>query len=135
MTWAKDITCMHYLYKMQKPVDEMSRETLRQFLNFRVNFIQEELDELKSATESGKPIDAEETVDALIDICVVAIGTLDLFDVDADKAWKEVLCANLQKEPGKKEGRDNPLGLPDLKKPKNWSAPDHTGNHGKFGRL
>ena len=28
------------------------------------------------------------------------------------------------------EGRPNPLGLPDLTKPEDWEAPDHSGNYG-----
>jgi len=36
----------------------------------------------------------------------------------------------MSKEVGIKEGRDNPLGLPDLVKPAGWLAPDHSGNHG-----
>ena len=74
--------------------------------------------------------DAEEIVDGLIDLCVVAIGTLDAFNVDGNKAWDEVLKANMQKEVGVKESRPNPLGLPDLIKPEGWEAPSHKGNYG-----
>jgi predicted HAD superfamily Cof-like phosphohydrolase len=77
-------------------------------------------------------MDGEEIVDGLIDLCVVAIGTLDLFEVDAHKAWDEVLKANMSKKVGVKESRPNPLGLPDLIKPEGWVGPDHTGNTGKF---
>ena len=55
----------------------------------------------------------EEMIDGLIDLCVIAIGTLDIAGVDADKAWEEVLEANMAKEVGIKPGRPNPLGLPD----------------------
>ena len=78
-------------------------EKLVKFLEFRVNFLQEELDELKD----GKS--ADDVVDALIDLCVVAIGTLDAYDVDAYTAWDRVLEANMNKEVGVKEGRPNPL--------------------------
>ena len=74
--------------------------------------------------------DPEEIVDGLIDLCVVAIGTLDAYGVDPYDAWDEVLDANMAKEPGVKEGRPNPLGLPDLLKPEGWTAPSHEGNHG-----
>lgn len=79
--------------------------------------------------------DAEEIVDGLIDLCVVAIGTLDAFGVDPYKAWDEVLKANLAKEVGVKESRPNPLGLPDLIKPADWEGPDHSGNHGKLNNI
>ena len=133
--WADDIKCMHYLYKMQDAVDKLDRPQLKSFLQFRINFLQEELDELKKAATPNQPVDAEEVVDALIDLCVVAIGTLDLFGVDANKAWGEVLLANMKKEPGVKEGRPNPLGLPDLKKPEGWTPPEHKTNHGKLHGL
>ena len=79
--------------------------------------------------------DNEEIVDGLIDLCVVAIGTLDAFDIDANKAWDAVLKANMKKEVGRKETRPNPLGLPDLVKPEGWEAPSHEGNHGKLNDI
>ena len=130
--WVKDMRNMSSKYKIQDAVNNLDRNQLRSFLYFRVNFLQEELDELKKATHRGIPIDSEETVDALIDLCVVAIGTLDLFDVNAYEAWDEVLEANMNKKVGIKETRPNPLGLPDLVKPKDWKAPSHKGNYGKL---
>ena len=83
-------------------------------------------------TESG---DSEEVVDGLIDLCVFAIGTLDVFGVDANKAWDAVYKANISKEPGIKPGRPNPFGLPDLLKPEDWQAPSHEDNHGDFSNA
>ena len=130
--WVKDMRDMASKYNIQNAVNNLDRNELRSFLHFRVNFLQEELDELKKATHRGIPIDPEETVDALIDLCVVAIGTLDLFDVNGYEAWDEVLEANMNKKVGVKETRPNPLGLPDLVKPKDWKAPSHKGNYGKL---
>jgi predicted HAD superfamily Cof-like phosphohydrolase len=87
----------------------------------------EELDETLDAIEAKDP---EEVVDGLIDMCVFAIGTLDVFGVDANAAWDRVRDANMVKSPGVKEGRPNPFGLPDLIKPEGWEAPSHEGNHG-----
>ena len=130
--WVKDMRDMASKYNIQNAVNNLDRNELRSFLHFRVNFLQEELDELKKATHRGIPIDPEETVDALIDLCVVAIGTLDLFDVNAYEAWDEVLEANMNKKVGVKETRPNPDGLPDLIKPKDWKAPSHKGNYGRL---
>jgi predicted HAD superfamily Cof-like phosphohydrolase len=91
--------------------------------------MQEELDETKNAFDKK---DAEEMVDGIIDLCVFAIGTLEVFGVDANKAWDEVYKANMSKEVGIKEGRPNPLGLPDLVKPEGWTGPNHEGNHGNI---
>lgn len=127
--WVADIWRMHKHYGVHPVVDKMDGETLKKFLEFRVKFLQEELDELKTAKG------AEDVVDALIDLCVVAIGTLDAFNVDSHKAWDEVLEANMKKETGVKESRPNPLGLPDLIKPDGWRAPSHDGNHGHFSKI
>jgi predicted HAD superfamily Cof-like phosphohydrolase len=128
--WVKDIAEMHTKYGTNKAVRSMSKSQLKSFLKFRVDFLQEELDEMKEASANGMPIDAPEVVDALIDLCVVAIGTLDAFDVDAYKAWDVVHKANMNKEVGVKESRPNPLGLPDLIKPEGWVAPTHDDNTG-----
>ena len=124
--WVEDIHDMQTKYKTREWVRD-NPDKYYQFLNFRADFLQEELDETKRAIMAG---DAEEIVDGLIDLCVVAIGTLDAFNVDGNKAWDEVLKANMQKEVGVKESRPNPLGLPDLIKPEDWEAPSHKGNYG-----
>jgi predicted HAD superfamily Cof-like phosphohydrolase len=124
--WVKDIHDMQTKYQTRDWVDQNSDKHI-QFLNFRADFLQEELDETKRAIMAGDP---EEIVDGLIDLCVVAIGTLDAFDVDAYKAWDEVLKANMAKQVGVKESRPNPLGMPDLIKPEGWKAPNHEKNYG-----
>lgn len=128
--WVKDIHEMHEKYGVGDwmGLREMNneRELLQQFLDFRIKFLKEELDETAKAVQDKDP---EEIVDGLIDLCVVAIGTLDAFGVDAHKAWDEVLKANMSKEVGVKESRPNPLGLPDLVKPDDWKAPNHEDNH------
>jgi len=125
--WVKDIHDMQTKFGTRDAVEKMDKEKLRTFLKFRLDFLNEELTETKNALENADP---EEIVDGLIDLCVVAIGTLDAYGVDAYDAWDEVLDANMAKEPGVKEGRPNPLGLPDLIKPEGWTAPSHEGNHG-----
>ena len=125
--WVKDIHVMQTKFGTRDAVEKMDKEKLRTFLKFRLDFLNEELTETKNALENADP---EEIGDGLIDLCVVAIGTLDAYGVDAYDAWDEVLDANMAKEPGVKEGRPNPMGLPDLIKPEGWTAPSHEGNHG-----
>jgi hypothetical protein len=125
--WVKDIHDMQTKFGTRDAVEKMDKEKLRTFLKFRLDFLNEELTETKNALENADP---EEIVDGLIDLCVVAIGTLDAYGIDAYDAWDEVLDANMAKEPGVKEGRPNPLNLPDLLKPADWTPPSHEGNHG-----
>lgn len=129
--WVKDIYLMQGKYLTRQWVKD-NPEKWKAFLDFRIDFIREELEETEAALVS---MDAEEIVDGLIDLCVVAIGTLDAFGVDPYKAWDEVLQANMAKEVGKKPSRPNPLGVPDLVKPDDWKAPSHKGNHGKFNDI
>ncbi len=91
--------------------------------------MKEELNELQNS-QSG-----DDAVDALIDLCVVAIGTLNAFDVNSFEAWDRVLNANMAKEVGIKATRPNPLGLPDLIKPEGWTSPSHADNVGLFSKL
>ena len=129
--WVKDIEDMHKHYGVHQwimeKVKEDDKESLRKFIAFRLDFLQEELDETRAALADRDP---EEVVDGLIDLCVIAIGTLDAFGCDAYGAWDEVLNANMAKQVGVKESRPNPLGLPDLIKPADWKGPDHTGYEG-----
>jgi len=124
--WEEDIHDMHEKYGVFQKVQQFDKEKLTKFLEFRIKFLEEEMNELKTAKN------ADDVVDALIDLCVVAIGTLDLFDVSASIAWDRVHEANMNKMVGIKESRPNPLGLPDLIKPEGWIAPSHTTNVGLF---
>jgi predicted HAD superfamily Cof-like phosphohydrolase len=128
--WPQDINDMHTKYGVRNAVKEFDSEKLLAFLRFRLDFLHEELGETEKAAAANHPIDSEEVVDGLIDLCVVAIGTLDALGVDPYKAWDEVHRANMSKEVGVKESRPNPLGLPDLIKPEGWEAPSHANNHG-----
>ena len=102
--------------------------TLNKFIKFRLEQIDEEVFELREAIYRDKS--AEDTVDALIDIIVFALGTLNLFAIDTSQAWEEVFKANMTKEVGIKPGRPNPFGLPDMIKPEGWVGPDHSDNLG-----
>ena len=128
----KDMAGMHMKYMVPVVVNRMDKDMLGKFLAFRLECCQEELDETKNALDNQDP---EEIVDGLIDLCVVAIGTLDAFGVDPYKAWDEILRANLSKEVGVKPERPNPMGLPDLIKPEDWEGPDHSDNHGKLNNI
>jgi predicted HAD superfamily Cof-like phosphohydrolase len=114
---------------VNEAVNAFTPEKLKQFLAFRVAFLQEELTELCTAST------ADDVVDALIDLCVVAIGTLDAFGVNADIAWDRVHQANMAKMVGVKDSRPNPLGLPDLIKPSGWTAPTHVDNVGLLSKI
>lgn len=131
--WFKDVQNMHEKYGHKRVFNAMDQETLyTKLLPLRVHMLQEELDEFHEALDNEDP---EEIVDALIDLTVFALGTLDALDVDGQKAWDEVMKANMNKETGVKPGRPNPFGLPDMIKPEEWEAPSHEGNHGLLSEI
>lgn len=132
--WVSDIFEMHKKYGFHDWLEENRNnpELMKHLLKFRLRFLEEELNETHKAFYANDP---EEIVDGLIDLCVVAIGTLDLFDIDSRDAWDQVHSANMSKRRGIKEGRPNPLGLPDLVKPEGWKAPSHKDNHGDLSDI
>ena len=132
--WVNDIYMMHNKFGVRDwfLANCNNKELMDKYLKFRLAMCKEELDETLDALDAKDP---EEIVDGLIDMCVFAIGTLDVFGVDADEAWDRVYTANMAKTVGVKEGRSNPFGLPDLTKPADWTAPDHKGNHGDLNNA
>lgn len=103
-------------------------ESVEKLLEFRIkDLLAEEFLETQAAFREKN---SEELVDGLVDLIVIAMGTLDILDVDTHEAFNKVMKANLSKEAGVKPERPNPLGLPDLIKPEGWTGPDHRLNHG-----
>ena len=127
--WVLDIEDMHTKFGVNDAINKLTPDQLKQFLEFRIKFLQEELDEMSNAKS------ADDVVDALIDLCVVAITTLDAYEVDAYEAWDRVLAANIAKEAGVNPSRPNPLGLPDLIKLPGWVAPTHQDNVGLLSKI
>ena len=132
--WVLDMNSMHKKYGVHDwfEANKDNEDLMKKYLSFRLLMCNEELHETLQAVNNG---DAEEVVDGLIDLCVFAIGTLDVFGVDAEKAWNEVYEANMNKKPGVKPGRPNRFGLPDLLKPGGWTPPSHEDNHGDLSNA
>jgi predicted HAD superfamily Cof-like phosphohydrolase len=132
--WHEDIWDMHFKFGVHQWIMENlnDKEKMSKFLEFRMNFLREELNETQTAIDNKDP---QEIVDGLIDLCVVAIGTLDAFGIQPQEAWDTVHKANMSKQPGVKESRPNPLGLPDLIKPEGWEGPNHDDNIGFFAHT
>lgn len=133
--WANDIAMMHHKFGVREwfEANKHDKELMAKYLRFRLKMCTEEMNETIDAALFDK--DPEEIVDGLIDLCVFAIGTLDVFGVDANAAWDKVYEANMAKSPGIKPGRPNPFGLPDLLKPSGWRPPEHEGNHGDLSNA
>ena len=132
--WANDIYMMHNKFGVKEWFEQNKddKDLMKKYLRFRLKMCNEEMNETIDAWLDGN---SEEIVDGLIDLCVFAIGTLDVFGVDANEAWDRVYKANMSKSPGVKPGRPNPFGLPDLLKPSGWQGPNHEDNHGNLANA
>ena len=132
--WVNDIYMMHNKFGVKEwfEKNKHDKDLMGKYLKFRLDMCQEEMTETVDAMNAGDP---EEIVDGLIDLCVFAIGTLDVFGIDANEAWDRVYTANYNKEVGVKEGRPNKFGMPDLVKPEGWESPSHEGNHGNLSNC
>ena len=121
MSIFKNIRAMHAKFHFTRY--ETPRILPHKLQQFRIDFIQEELDELKVATKEN---DMLEVVDALIDIMVVAAGTLDLMGVDGQAHWNEVHWCNMNKQRATQDKMSKRGSVDmDLVKPDGWVGPDH----------
>lgn len=126
-----DVEDMHHKYKVHDWI-AANPNKLPDLMKLRMRMLNEEFAETMDAYLQADP---EELVDGLIDLVVIAIGTLDIVGVDPDMAWEKVYDANMSKEVGIKPNRPNKLGLPDLVKPEGWRGPDHSDNHGMLPTI
>jgi predicted HAD superfamily Cof-like phosphohydrolase len=94
-------------------------------LKFRLDFLQEELNELREAHETGN---LEDAVDALIDLEVVLHGTSQFMGISQEayqEHWDAVHEANMAKERCTDASQSKRGTSLDIRKPMDWTAPDH----------
>ena len=106
--------------KFMIAIDQTVGDLNYEQFNLYLKLITEEYDELQVAAANK---DRVETVDALLDIIVVAIGALHSVGVDVDGAWKEVSASNLAKinpRTGRVQKREDGKVI----KPEGWQPPD-----------
>ena len=92
-----------------------------QTLEFRINFMIEEIQEYCAAVDEDY---MEGQLDGLVDLVYVAIGTALLHGFDFKEAWRRVHERNMQKVKVAKAS-DSKRGYAfDIVKPEGWTAPD-----------
>ena len=105
-----------FMRACDQTVEGFNQEQFKMYLGL----IEEEYKELKEAVNNH---DQLETLDALIDILVVTIGTIHSAGYDAEGAWKEVMQTNfnkIDKKTGKVIKREDGKVL----KPDGWTPPN-----------
>ena len=110
--------------KFELPQTEKPGFLIPEDMTYRIDFIQEELDELIDATDAG---DLEGALDALVDIMYVTLGTAWLMNLPIEKAWERVHHANMQKVRADFTSLDDPRSKRnhpwDIVKPHGWMPP------------
>jgi predicted HAD superfamily Cof-like phosphohydrolase len=105
---------------------EITEEERAALILFRIDFMQEELDEFCQAVDNA---DEAGMFDALIDIVYVAMGTAHYLGYPWKAGWRLVQEANMAKERG-----TNKRGVSyDLIKPEGWTPPDIEGLLAEYG--
>lgn len=88
--------------------------------DFRIKFMEEELNEYKRAVDVG---DLEGQLDALVDLVYVALGTAHLQGFKFNEAWKRVHQANMRKVRATSEEQSKRGTASDVIKPVGWEPP------------
>lgn len=91
-------------------------------IKFRVDFMQEELNEYAEAIAEG---DDAKAFDALLDLVYVAEGTAHFHGFPWQEGWDEVQKANMAKVRAQADGSDSARNSSwDVVKPLGWQPPD-----------
>jgi predicted HAD superfamily Cof-like phosphohydrolase len=89
---------------------------------FRVDFMQEELDEFKEAVNAQ---DLAKAADALVDLAYVVHGTALMMGLPWEQLWAEVQRANMAKVRATDLSQSKRQSTLDVVKPPGWLAPCH----------
>jgi predicted HAD superfamily Cof-like phosphohydrolase len=107
----------HFEIPMEVTPGFLDEDTMR----FRLDFLQEELNEIEDACAAS---DLEEIADGLIDLIIVALGTAAMMGLPFNEMFMEVHEANMRKV-RVENADDSKRGHSfDLKKPVDWKGPD-----------
>ena len=117
----KDVSDFHRKFGI--PVRPTGERFSMKVLAFRMEFLMEELDEFNQAV-SATPPNLAETLDALVDLVYVAIGTADMLNLPFAKAWAAVQEKNMLKVRASDPSASKRGSDLDVVKPKGWTPPD-----------
>jgi len=115
------------------PEEKLPHTLNRELLEFRIKFMQEELDEYRQAMGfeyhqidgwiQNRPPDLAKAFDALLDLVVVAMGTSVLHSFPWQAGWDSVHRANMAKVRAQR-AEDSKRGTAyDVIKPEGWEPP------------
>lgn len=111
--------------KFEVPLASYPQLLEGEVLKFRLDFLQEELDELRKAHEEAN---LEDAIDAICDMLVVLLGTAQFMGISENmfqEHWEEVHRANMSKERCTDASQSKRGTSLDIRKPEGWEAPNH----------
>lgn len=114
-----DIALFHSTFEVLPEKDE-PHELNPELQEFRIKFMQEELDEYIKACEHG---DLEGQFDALIDLAYVVLGTAFLQALPFAEGWFRVHQANMRKVRARSDSESKRGTSYDIIKPEGWQPP------------
>lgn len=117
MTMYDTIVAFHEKFGIEMPEEPIKLPN--DVSEYRIGFMQEELDEYVTS------IDLSEKIDALVDLVVVAMGTAYMHGFDWDAHWELVYEKNMQKRRAKEASESKRGHSLDIIKPREWTPPDH----------
>lgn len=104
------------------PGEAYPNEVSPELLEFRINFLREELQEFEEGAAAG---DHAKMFDSLIDLNYISLGTAHLQGYPWEIGWMLVQQANMSKVRSKSRRKDSGRGSSfDVIKPPGWVAPD-----------
>lgn len=106
--------------KFMRACDQTTDHWNQEQFDLYINLMKEEWKELQEAIDKKDPV---ETLDALEDFVVVAIGAMHSAGFNGEGGWKEVMRTNfakIDKETGKVRKREDGKVL----KPEGWQPPN-----------
>lgn len=121
----KDVGDFHRKFSLEAhPTDHRPELLPPDVLKFRLEFMQEELDEFRASHDQD---DLAGCADALADLVYVALGTAHLMGIPFDDVWAEVQRANMTKvrATGADDPRTKRKHAMDVVKPAGFVPPDH----------
>lgn len=95
-----------------------------ELMNFRIDFLEEELAEIEDAYAHE---DLAGIADGLVDLVYVAVGTAELMGLPWRELWDEVQRANMSKERALRVEDSKRGSTFDVIKPAGWTPPDIQG--------
>lgn len=117
----QDVLAFHQ--KFHIPMADKPQFLQEEAFQFRLKFMQEELNEFQDGHAAG---DMHEAADALVDLAYVLHGTALMMGLPWPMLWNEVQRANMAKVRAAHAGESKRGSALDVIKPAGWKAPDHT---------